>query len=28
MCEHIVHGHILPLISLLLVTSWLLALEK
>jgi hypothetical protein len=27
-CEHIIHAHVLPLVSCLLVTSQLLALEK
>jgi hypothetical protein len=27
-CGHIVHGHVLPSISCLLVASWLLALDK
>jgi len=27
-CEHIIHAHVLPLVSCLFVTSQLLALEK
>jgi hypothetical protein len=27
-CRHIVHGHVLPSVSRLLVASWLLILEK